>query len=183
MRIIVALLICFSAQGFETFGKTWPQREITYRCEGPEALKDACRKAAKAWNKTGVVTLTEGDSGAAIVIKFSTMEYGYLAYSMVSLKERWITGGVVTINEAHKFRGWRAYDLPSLVAHEIGHCLGLGHSSDRRSIMYSHAEFQKRLRLGADDIAGIKALYAPWTAETAMSLRRRPQFVMPSTQH
>lgn len=49
------------------------------------------------------------------------------------------------------------YDLPGVVAHEVGHGLGLGHSSDPGSVMWPVAT--GFAALGADDVAGIRALY------------------------
>ncbi|KAH7532768.1 hypothetical protein FEM48_Zijuj04G0057100 [Ziziphus jujuba var. spinosa] len=53
------------------------------------------------------------------------------------------------------------YDLISLILHEIGHLLGLLHSSDPNAVMFSslQAGITRRF-LTEDDIAGIQALYA-----------------------
>lgn len=51
-------------------------------------------------------------------------------------------------------------DLESVAVHEIGHLLGLGHSSDGASIMYpSITSGTRRVHLGSDDVQGIQQLY------------------------
>jgi hypothetical protein len=55
---------------------------------------------------------------------------------------------------------WRVgsnLDLYSVVLHETGHALGLGHSDNPNSVMYPY--YRQQTSLNPDDIAGIQALY------------------------
>ncbi|KAH8488380.1 hypothetical protein H0E87_024158 [Populus deltoides] len=53
-----------------------------------------------------------------------------------------------------------AVHLESVAVHEIGHLLGLGHSSDEKAVMYpSLKPRKKKLDLSVDDIQGVQALY------------------------
>jgi len=47
--------------------------------------------------------------------------------------------------------------LASVILHELGHSLGLGHSTDPGAIM--RLNYSGQLELGADDIAGIQSIY------------------------
>ncbi|CAA3013017.1 metalloendo ase 2-MMP-like [Olea europaea subsp. europaea] len=51
------------------------------------------------------------------------------------------------------------HDLETVALHEIGHLLGLGHSSVEDAIMYARIRDGEIKNLHADDIQGIRALY------------------------
>jgi hypothetical protein len=70
-------------------------------------------------------------------------------------------------------------DLLTVAAHEIGHTLGLDHSSDPRALMYPSYSEPHRF-LGNDDIAGIQSLYG-LASEPANPPEAPPQGVTPPT--
>jgi type 1 fimbria pilin len=72
------------------------------------------------------------------------------------------TGGVLILNVssgAANISNFNATIVRIVIAHEVGHILGLGHSHDTSALMYYDASAKGTLRLGQDDIDGISYLY------------------------
>jgi uncharacterized protein YraI len=68
--------------------------------------------------------------------------------------------------------------LPTTLMHEVGHALGLGHSSDPAALMW--AEYDGVRHLVEDDIAGIQALYGLPDADST-PLPESPESASPVT--
>lgn len=64
--------------------------------------------------------------------------------------------GEIFLNSAHTFQ---AEDLFPLMLHEVGHVLGLGHSDDPLSPMFSH--LNRHTQLTNEDIENLRHLYGP----------------------
>lgn len=76
-----------------------------------------------------------------------------------------ITGAVILINnytagapKDHYFGKLSRKDKIAVIAHEIGHAIGLGHSDDKDALMY-YRTVNQRDRLGQDDMDGVSFLY------------------------
>ncbi len=76
---------------------------------------------------------------------------GRLNYGVLILNaEEGAAANVKTLNEEL---------VVDVIAHEIGHILGLGHSSDTSALMYYDASKRKKASLAQDDVDGITYLY------------------------
>ena len=153
----------------------WGKKNLTYKIESfdtdltEEVQRQEIAKAFKLWTDASELTVSEvqGSENADINIKFVAGSHSdstpfdgpgfvvahafYPEDSRVHFDsdEVYTTGG-----EANKV------NLLSVAAHEIGHALGLGHSSQSDAIMYAQYQpYSSNLALAQDDIDGIKYLY------------------------
>ncbi|MFM8272336.1 MAG: matrixin family metalloprotease [Gemmata sp.] len=121
------------------------------------------RFVADGGQAQGVSGLVQGDSRFGD-IRFGAKPMGTsLAYTYYPVSSSTI-GGDSNLNSNYSLNIGSQYDLYSLVLHETGHSLGLGHSSATQSVM------QSSLRtiytgLYADDIVGIRAIYGARQAD------------------
>ncbi|PIS10766.1 MAG: hypothetical protein COT73_07575 [Bdellovibrio sp. CG10_big_fil_rev_8_21_14_0_10_47_8] len=73
-----------------------------------------------------------------------------------------ITSGILYLNASSGLANISNFDrtvLTIVLAHEIGHILGLGHSESTNALMYFDASAKTEPRLSQDDMDGISYLY------------------------
>lgn len=77
-----------------------------------------------------------------------------------NVQNRTIIGALVLLNDKtnNQFKSKTRHEKMTIIAHEVGHALGLGHSKLTDSLMY-YAHNPNRNYLGQDDIDGIAFLY------------------------
>ncbi|CAD5313605.1 unnamed protein product [Arabidopsis thaliana] len=161
----------------------WPRnrRDLTYAFDPRNALteevKSVFSRAFARWEEVTPLTFTrvERFSTSDISIGFYSGEHGdgepfdgpmrTLAHAFspptghfhLDGEENWIVSGeggdgFISVSEA--------VDLESVAVHEIGHLLGLGHSSVEGSIMYPTIRTGRRkVDLTTDDVEGVQYLY------------------------
>jgi Matrixin len=83
---------------------------------------------------------------------------GFAGPQRVLPATREITGAAGVFRVGYVVKASRAERI-ALYMHEIGHALGLGHSSSRDNVMFPTV--QDRTRLGPGDIAGIRTITLP----------------------
>ncbi|KAE8076067.1 hypothetical protein FH972_014740 [Carpinus fangiana] len=150
----------------------WPQSKyhLTYGFEAstPTAAINAVVQAFRAWASRTHFTFSQAPSGSRpdIIVGFFRRDHGdgspfdgpggTVAHAFAPTNgrfhydgdERWSVGAVPD-----------AYDLQTVAVHEIGHNLGLGHSSVPEAIMFPSISPGATKGLHPDDIEGIRVLY------------------------
>ncbi|KAM3282291.1 metalloendoproteinase 3-MMP [Capsicum chacoense] len=174
----------------------WPasKTDLTYAFLPANSLTDTIKsvfsRAFDRWSEVTPLTFTETASfqSADIKVGFFAGDHndgepfdgpmGTLAHAFsppaghfhLDGDENWVIDGV-PIDDGNFFSTLSAVDLESVAVHEIGHLLGLGHSSVEDSIMYpTLGAGTRRVELANDDILGVQELYGS-----------NPNFTGPST--
>lgn len=164
-----------------TSGYRWNKVDLTYslgNCPPSldcEEAREAIRQAAEAWDEVTSLTLTEVAADGDIVVTWAASGYGdrhafdgpggkvaqtYYPYYggtvwydgdiILDEAETWVTG---TPTQGFPYQ----VHLQTTVMHEMGHSLGLEHSSDPASLMWPL--YTGVRGLAPSDVANIQALY------------------------
>lgn len=166
-------------EGLEKFvatGRKWQKKELTYQFIkytsdlDQAAVKREIRSAFDQWSSVSPLTFTEIDTAADIKIKFARGNHGE-NYSFDGLSGVLAhayypqTGmdGVVCFDEDELWTSDNpasGTDLQTVAIHELGHTLGLDHSTVRQAIMFAYYGGVSR-SLFQDDVDGVKHIYNP----------------------
>nr|XP_012423402.1 PREDICTED: interstitial collagenase-like [Odobenus rosmarus divergens] len=154
----------------------WEHTHLTYRIENytpdlPRADVDsAIEKAFQLWSNVSPLTFTKVLRGQAdIMISFVRGDHydnspfdgpdGNLAHAFPPGPN---LGGDAHFDEDERWtKNYRNYNLYRVAAHELGHSLGLSHSTDIGALMYPNYMYDGHVQLSQDDINAIQAIYGP----------------------
>ncbi|XP_070761481.1 collagenase 3 [Enoplosus armatus] len=154
----------------------WQNNNVTFRILNytPDLEKSdvnrAIRNALNVWSDVTPLTFKKMHEGNAdIMISFGTKEHGdynpfdgpngLLAHAYPP--GQGIGGDTHFDEDEHWSKDSSAYNLFIVAAHELGHALGMSHSSDPGALMYPVYSYATGYPLSEDDIEGIQALYGP----------------------
>ena len=170
LAVAVTLLAAGPADAYSLGGKKWRSRTITYSAKAPQ-YNEAIQAAVAAWNASGArVRFQPVRRGRRPDVRIVTgrqrsgpsgdAHLGYYRRSRVRLN---------AFDPAGKDPAWLAHSMRIVVAHELGHVLGLKHVTRPCSVMnYGREEkcpkppapWQLRCRLlEPDDVRGALKRY------------------------
>ncbi|CAI5694021.1 unnamed protein product [Oreochromis niloticus] len=154
----------------------WENNNVTFRIVNytPDLKKadvdKAIRRALNVWADVTPLTFKKLYEGNAdIMISFGSKEHGdynpfdgpggLLAHAYPPGQG---IGGDTHFDEDEQWtKDSSAYNLFIVAAHELGHALGMSHSTDPGALMYPIYTYTTGYPLAEDDIEGIQALYGP----------------------
>jgi uncharacterized protein (TIGR03382 family) len=167
----------------------WEQGAVAFAIDPAlaEAHEDAAAmvgRAAGAWSQAAAGAPAVSASGGSAdmkasadgrnVVVYAAKDFApigkALAVTVLSYEES--TGRIIdadiVVSSKHAF-GKGHFDLEHVLAHEVGHALGLGDESREDVLMFASTKEGKEARrsLAADDVDGLRALYAPQAEEAS----------------
>lgn len=143
--------------------------------------KNEFRRAAAVWQSVAKINLVEvPDGGQAIGVpgnqqndpRFGDIRIAAAPQSPSALAYAYLPppfnggtrAGDIVMNATTAWQINTIYDLQTVAIHEIGHSLGLDHSSVATAVMYDSYNGVKQ-NLTSDDVAGIRSIYGPRAAD------------------
>lgn len=156
----------------------WQKRELKVHAIGPWRFRNAVKEQAGVWvaASSGAFTITyvKTEAEADIIFKYDKKFISnHLGFTGVFTESGVIVKAKCFINGKHAYRyrgpvvkkpkegkaGMHSYNMNVLILHEMGHCLGLDHSTEY-SIMKTPIDINMPKHLTGDDYLGIQSVWS-----------------------
>ena len=165
--------------GFVPSGLSWNTRRLRYAFVnnaadlGVEQYQAAIRCALQLWSEVAPLSFVEVPTSASPELRFGFYSGNHGDGTMFDGPGKALghapnpgeqNAGDVHFDEAETWTatpqrlGGQPFDLLMVALHEVGHALGLEHSTDPSAVMYAYADNIRR-GLSLDDIRGIRYVY------------------------
>jgi len=141
----------------------WPRSQVTYVIQAPSYQRNVYLAAIRAWNATGQVKFVQGSNAHhQITLTTSTATTGkYRRLSGITFQTGYRNGYYTQSRDLLLTRNLSTYHYSysnqiHVAEHELGHSIGLQHSSDKHSVMYNNNRYNG---ISGADTAAVRLRY------------------------
>jgi Matrixin len=171
----------FTLNGNDSNFKGWASGEVKFAinassCPAGVDIQGLMEESFSVWNNISGTNLKLSIVGTTTSTDFSDPVTVYCVTSMSSAQEEdsipgyasvmpsgdYATAGYLVLNATAGNANISRFNrevLKVIIAHEVGHVIGLGHSHDTHALMYYSGSMKTTLSLSQDDVDGIEYLY------------------------
>lgn len=150
-----------------------PKAELSLYCDPrlgavpQEDFERVVDRAIETWNRTGRCELTRSRrlAEAEAVLSFQRLDHGtecppFGTESTIAHSGKCEPGTFIHFDRDRLWTedGERGHSLYQATLHELGHLLGLGHSTDEAALMHPATD-RRRTNINRSDLAGLHTLY------------------------